>query len=480
MSREQTSNFLKGRAFFILALVLGNAIAWLIPSNVVKLVARERHVLLGHYSRTHFSWLLAAALMSAIAILIRCAPTPRRRRRRAFAVLACALGLVPALVGADVALRLMTKYPYAPDAFVYHRPPHAKYDQPYDDLPAAKRSYARTPKGFGHVECVMTFDAQGFRNKEDRDQSDVVTLGDSFTEGSRVSDDQTWPVRLETLTGRSVCNLGISGYSPQEYLASLKHYGIAKKPKLVLCMLYEGNDFRSARTTVKSGVTFKQVVATSPLIVGLNDWMIDTFGPIGSTGDVRGLDVLSWLPIAIPEGPNARHYAFAPKQLFDLCRRKQRFAGKRAWRVTRDVIREMQRACSAAGARLVIVYAPVKAHVVFPLAADRLPVDKVRVFCRLRSKKRRMPEDDRFMEVLLGRLSNLESLVAEWCAEQSIPFVSLTEPLRREVAAGRQVYYTYDQHWTPLGHEAAARAVAAFLEAHAPPPPDKVAATGGE
>jgi hypothetical protein len=44
--------------------------------------------------------------------------------------------------------------------------------------------------------------------------------------------------------------------------------------------------------------------------------------------------------------------------------------------------------------------------------------------------------------------------------------VSATEPLRRAIAAGEQVYFTYDQHWTRLGHEVAARLVADEL-AHA-------------
>ena len=53
--------------------------------------------------------------------------------------------------------------------------------------------------------------------------------------------------------------------------------------------------------------------------------------------------------------------------------------------------------------------------------------------------------------------------MGEWCRRQSIPFVSLTGPLREAVSNGKQVYLTYDQHWTPVGHEVVAQAVHRYL-----------------
>ncbi|MFQ5415259.1 MAG: hypothetical protein ACE5E6_12450, partial [Phycisphaerae bacterium] len=60
-------------------------------------------------------------------------------------------------------------------------------------------------------------------------------------------------------------------------------------------------------------------------------------------------------------------------------------------------------------------------------------------------------------------LGGAESVVDAWCAEHAIPFLSATPALQQAAAAGRQVYYTYDQHWSPDGHEVVASLVADLL-----------------
>ena len=59
---------------------------------------------------------------------------------------------------------------------------------------------------------------------------------------------------------------------------------------------------------------FKQ----SPIVNALDTLLIDMFGPINSQRPVAGAEILDWLPLAIPTGVRAKHYAFAPKQLRDL------------------------------------------------------------------------------------------------------------------------------------------------------------------
>jgi hypothetical protein len=456
--------WLISRWFFVTAVLLGNLIFWAIPSRVVELVARQEQVLLGLYSRRKLAWMLGVAVLSAIAAYIRCAPTPALVRRRAFQVAAAALALGPTLLVADVLLRLRTDYPYMADQAVYHRPPGKVYTLPFEDVPEARRSYPNRAPGYGRVECVMSYDDRGYRNRAAPPACDVVALGDSFTEGSRVSDDQAWPVQLERLSGRSVYNLGISGYNPPEYLASLRAYGLPLRPRLVLCMLYEGNDFRSTNLTARSGVTFRQVVATSPLLLGLDHVIVRAGGAVGAGWNFPGLDLLSWLPVCVPNGPAGRYYAFEPKQILELNVSRDDFSASEPWFAMKGILREMADACAAAGARLVILYAPNKAHAVFPLAAPALPAEKVHAFAALRAKKGTLPEAGRFIPEVLGNLENRERVIAAWCASRSIPFLSLTPAIREATAAGRQTYYTYDQHWTPLGHEAAARAIAAYCE----------------
>ena len=90
--------------------------------------------------------------------------------------------------------------------------------------------------------------------KTDLEKYDVVALGDSFAEGSRVSDNQVWSARLAKKTKSTVYNLGMSAGHPGTYLETLKKFGLALSPKTVICLLYEGNDFRDSNYRNKNGL----------------------------------------------------------------------------------------------------------------------------------------------------------------------------------------------------------------------------------
>ena len=462
-STSPKTRFLETPQAFALVVLIGNAIAWAIPSNVIKLIAREQPVVLGRYSRAHFSWLVFALVISAIAVFLRWAPSASARKRRVFMLIAGCLGLVPAFFVVDLALRMRTEYPYAPGEHVYRRPSEARYTLPFEDLPECKRSYPNTPEGYGRVECELTFDKQGYRNLSNPETCQIVTLGDSFTEGSRVSDDQTWPAVLAKDSDLEVYNLGISGYGAPEYLASLKHFVLSKKPKLVICMLYEGNDFRSDRLDARHGISVAQVIATSPIIVGLNDFIANVLGAVGAKRRLSGMEVLDWLPMKVPDHSNGNHYAFPAKQLTELYITREKLEDEGAWYVITQKLKAMKKECEAIGATLAVGYAPNKAHVILPLVADRLDPDLVRRYMIYKKRKLKGPEGDAFLPHLLAMIENQEAHVREWCERREVPFISLTHAMREAVLAGEQVYFTYDQHWSPAGHAAAARQVHASL-----------------
>jgi len=70
------------------------------------------------------------------------------------------------------------------------------------------------------------------------------------------------------------------------------------------------------------------------------------------------------------------------------------------------------------------------------------------------------------MDTVMARLDVQESAVKEFCRQESIGFISLTELLREGIAQGRQLYFTYDDHWTPIGHEAAANTISHYIHEH--------------
>jgi len=78
------------------------------------------------------------------------------------------------------------------------------------------------------------------------DTIDILAIGDSFTTCHSILATETWSHRLGKLTGRSTYNLGRGGIGIYEYLQILKHFGLEKRPQVVVLNFYEGNDLRDA------------------------------------------------------------------------------------------------------------------------------------------------------------------------------------------------------------------------------------------
>src|SRR5262249_26983685 len=74
----------------------------------------------------------------------------------------------------------------------------------------------------------------------------VVVLGDSFTFGENVGDEQTYAFRLERLLeGASVLNFGVHGYGTDQQYLLLKERGFAYGPDVVILGFYEEDATRN-------------------------------------------------------------------------------------------------------------------------------------------------------------------------------------------------------------------------------------------
>jgi acetyltransferase AlgX (SGNH hydrolase-like protein) len=90
------------------------------------------------------------------------------------------------------------------------------------------------------------YDEWGFRNRNVPSTVDVVAIGDSHTFGNTAKMDESWPYVLGRLTGRSVYNLAMGGYGPNQYYYLFKTKALALRPRVILCGLYMGDDFDNA------------------------------------------------------------------------------------------------------------------------------------------------------------------------------------------------------------------------------------------
>ena len=89
----------------------------------------------------------------------------------------------------------------------------------------------------------------------------LVALGDSFTQGFGVAEDEAWPRRLETLLeardarAHEVINLGVPGSNPRDYLDHLREPGLAYAPDVVIVMVM-ANDVQERWVQREFGVQF--------------------------------------------------------------------------------------------------------------------------------------------------------------------------------------------------------------------------------
>ena len=451
---------------YLAIIVVANAVAWAIPDNVVNLVAKDEQTIMGRYARGHFALNLTILTISLIGLCIDQARTRQSHKRRWFQVIAVLIALTPLLLIGDFLLRLGQTRTYVLDRQAYRRPPNVRWTETNLDLPEALYTYPNAAEGYPRIPCTFSIDARGFRNRTALGRAEVIVLGDSFVEGSHVSDEHVWPAKFAEASGLSVYSFGVSGYSPARELAALKRFGTAMKPSVVICMLYEGNDFHSTKAADEDtgfglgqvlGIYFKQ----SPIVKALDQAILKAFGRVGSVDGVKGSEVLSWLPLRVPDKADGQYDVFAPKQISEAFKTEEIFEDNRGWAAVSSVLQEIKETCDRSGSRLVIAYAPAKAYVVLPLAIDRLPAERVYGFVRLGAKQRPV-DSSTFMSNLVQLLGTRERVVRRWCEQRAIPFISFVDALRQATAEGRQVYFTYDQHWTPLGHEVVARVVADF------------------
>ena len=111
-------------------------------------------------------------------------------------------------------------------------------------------------------------DSNGFTNTDDTlyTQADIVTLGDSFTQGLLVDYQLSWPRQLADLTGLRVLNLGQSGWSPAQYKLVLKRYGVKARPKTIIVGVY-ANDMSY------SYYNFQDYLVRNPNISGYQEYL---------------------------------------------------------------------------------------------------------------------------------------------------------------------------------------------------------------
>ena len=105
----------------------------------------------------------------------------------------------------------------------------------HDDLLGYIPNPGFSGPGFGG--SFHTIDADGLRFNGERPESSdgsILTVGDSFTYGDEVSDEESWPAQLQRLTGRHVLNGGVTGYGFDQTVLRAEQLAAAHKPSVII------------------------------------------------------------------------------------------------------------------------------------------------------------------------------------------------------------------------------------------------------
>ena len=393
---------------------------------------------------------VALTYVAVWAIVARCSKgSPRRVLLRAlatavtFAVLLVLLEL-PAMVGL-VSYASLLDATAITDAFVadaelsFRRPARFSWTgRVRSDL----ASSWNVPLGASKL-LSFTTDARGFRNRREREQTDVVLIGDSYVEGWYVSDDETAAVVLEQRLGRPVSNLGVSGFGTLQELVVLRQSALPQRPRLVAWFFFEGNDLYDDQE-FENTLLYLQDHDVDELgfDLGLDfDW--PRFRGASFVRNAYGRLRRTSHPLVhkpVPAHCRYRDAAGASHRLYfhDYAALPFTDYEQERFETTKTAFREGIAVGREEGVAVVLLFVPMKFRVYgeFCSFAPESPYQQWEPW-------------------------DLPTRFAAFCADGGIECVDLSEPMRQAAATGRLLYAPEDSHWNAEGHAFVAEQVLA-------------------
>ena len=332
------------------------------------------------------------------------------------------------------------------------------------DKPPGAEGWIRRPEYNVH----LAINAHGLRGPDRGYEKPAgvrrtLLLGDSFTEGYTVAEEETVRARLEARLGGAGCgrhevlNGGTAAYSTdQEYLFFLEE-GARYAPDVVVLLFFYNDlvgDTPGGLDKPRFEVVGDQLVLhNSPVpappaprrearAFALKPWRgsvaLRLLSDRTSGANPRLHRFLARLGLVEPETDEAM-----PEELWPFG------PGHKAevtlmWRRTRAILAALKEAVESRGARLLVFYVPARFEVderAWDLTRERYGMG------------RRWWRPEKVLEGL-----------REACGALGLPLADPRERMRAAEDAGRATYFVRDGHWTAEGHALAAQVIAEALQ----------------
>jgi lysophospholipase L1-like esterase len=292
----------------------------------------------------------------------------------------------------------------------------------------------------------------GIRDDEDlapkrRDERRVVVLGDSLVMSVQVPQRSAFPELLERRLNQRhpfpsyrVLNAGVQGYGPVQELLWFRKFGAALEPDLVIVTVFVANDAEDAyasRLALNPEQQSRQERLREALTITLRRMVRQSMV----------LQILRARANAVTAHFRPRATAAPPYQSYAA--NPMPWVGD-GFAIAVDCVRRIAAHAETLGARTMVVLMPAR----FQL--DDGDYGRLRrVVADAHGELVRDAASERFATALSGL---------------GLPVLDLL-PVLRSAGPGADLFFQYNVHLTPRGHEIVADALDAFLDRQAPPEP---------
>lgn len=164
-------------------------------------------------------------------------------KNKIYKIILVFVGLAMGLFLAEGLFRTMLLFFREPSSYEVEIGKMYKYnpDLGWDLIPNSQSEYKSI-----EYDINYKINENGFRDDKDykisKNNKRIVVLGDSFTFGIGVNNNETFSKIIEEKTDCEVLNLGVSGYAPSQYLLGFRTKGSRYNPDMVIVAIHTGND----------------------------------------------------------------------------------------------------------------------------------------------------------------------------------------------------------------------------------------------
>jgi hypothetical protein len=365
--------------------------------------------------------------------------------------------------------------------FLYPDPSPKLVNQGLQFHPLYRLAFTPNTEGWntslrGEYSTYIKINSKGLRGREypyqkDKNTFRILVLGDSFTAGLQVSEEETFSKLLESRlqqhypqTKIEVINAGVVGYGTENELAYFTHEGYKYQPDVVLLAFFTGNDLTdniwNTLYDLKDGGLIPNQAAP-PVNLDAPPWnqqdssfrhtrdFIYTHSRLYSAS-------IELLTLAVVQKAPALAELLVSVGLVELTRPivnagnlyAFRYLPTEAWLKTEALIKELNREVEARQGRLVVAILPDESDV---NPARRAEIQQA--YASLTADK-----------INPGPPPALQ--LAQQLQADKILNTELLTPLQQyQQQRDEPLYFRYDGHWTPAGHWVASQAIFNYLVA---------------